>query len=176
VRWLILSFGALLATHVVFAVSFGFPVHYPLYYISHLLQRQADYGAQLSYYALTRQAIRIFLNWFFCGKFIAPFLVLLIGIGAFDQMKKRIFHPILLFAPYFLFLLFIYNGRFDATYLAVATFCVPGFIESFSCFSTFHQCGDCSGYFRIFWEISVLTGYCYRGWHPRVYYVADREI
>lgn len=128
VRWLILSFGALLVTHSVFAVSFGFPIHYPIYYMSHLLQRQADYSARFSYYALTRQAMRIFLNWFFCGKLIAPFLVLLIGIGAFDQMKKRIFHPILLFVPYFLFLLFIYNGRFDAAYLAVATFCVPGFI------------------------------------------------
>jgi len=128
VKWLMLSLGALLITYLMFAFYFGFPVFYHKYYLPQLLQRQALSGSQFSFYGLTMHAFRNFLNWYFCGKLIAPFLCILIVIGTFTQMKKRIFYPIAIFLPYFLFLLFIYNGRYNVGNLPVATLSVPGFL------------------------------------------------
>ncbi len=128
VKWLFGSIGMLLLVYVIFALSLDFPLQYPIYYLSLVFRRQAEYGSGFSYHELTLRAIRIFMYWFFGGKFFAPLLGGLVILGIVEQFRQRIFFPTALFFPYFFFLVFIYNGRFDATYLAVATFCIPWYV------------------------------------------------
>ncbi len=128
VRWILLSVGVLLVTYSMFAFYFGFPLEYPIYYLPTLLQRQAMYRADFSFYQLTIQAFRAFLYWYFCGKFMAPFLVMLIIIGAFAQVRKRIFYPMAIFLPHVSFLLLVANVRYDLVGLKGQPYSVPGFI------------------------------------------------
>jgi hypothetical protein len=128
VRWILLSIGALLVMYSMFAFYFGFPLEYPIYYLPTLLQRQAEYGADLSFYQSTIRAFRVFVYWYFCGKFMTPFLLMLTLIGAFVQVRKRIFYPIVIFLPHVLFLLFVANVRYDLAGLKGQPYSVPGFI------------------------------------------------
>ncbi len=129
-KWLLLSLGALLITYSVFALYFGFPVLFPFYYFPSLLQRSEAFegSISLSFYQATMQAFRNILNWYFCGKLIAPFLVLLVFIGAITQIRQRVFLPIALYLPHFLFISLVFPGRVDAGWLEPLTFSVPGFI------------------------------------------------
>jgi hypothetical protein len=129
VKWFLLSLGALLLTYLFFAWMFDFPLLFPLYYLPSLLQRQATYGARahLSFYEMTKRAVQVFMSWYFCGKIIAPVLILFGLIGAYDQVKKRVWYPLAVFLPHFLFLLLVYNGRTDIM-MSGSPYSVPGFI------------------------------------------------
>ena len=128
VKWLFGSFFTAILLYVACALYFDFPILFYRYYIPAILHRQADKGANFTFYELTRQGARIFLNWFFCGKFMAPFLLLSAGIGAVKEISRKNFFSIAFFLPHFLFLTLIYNGRREIISLPVATFSVPGFL------------------------------------------------
>jgi hypothetical protein len=127
-KWLGGSVVLLGVTHCTFAWLFGFPILYHLAYLPLLMNRQAEYGVGLSFFELTRRAFRIFIFWYFSGKFLAPLLGILMLIGTVVLLKKRLWYAIVLFWPHFFFLLFLYNGRFDVANLPIATASTPGFI------------------------------------------------
>ena len=128
-RWMLASIGALLFTHSAFALIFDFPLTYPFYYLPQLATRQESYGAMaVSSIEATKVAGRYFLSWFLGGKIAALLIGGLFVIGVVTQLKKRLFYPLALFVPYCIFLLFIYNGRVEITFLAVGTFLTPGFL------------------------------------------------
>ncbi len=128
VLWLLLSVGSLCAVYSGFALYFGFPVHYPLDYIPQLFVRQAEYGSRFSFVDATKLALRHFLYWYFCGKAIVLVLLGFLALGTLELLKKRMLYPLAIFYPYFFFLLFVYNGRFEIINLPVTTFSVPGFL------------------------------------------------
>ena len=59
-KWIVISTGAFVVIAVLFAWLFRFPISFPLQYIPHILHRQAEAGANSSFYGLTKQAARIF--------------------------------------------------------------------------------------------------------------------
>lgn len=127
-KWLGISLVSLLATYSVFAFVFDFPLLYPFYYIPHLFERQELHSEGLPFSELTKLAFRALVNWYFCGKVVLPFLLLLTGIGAIVQIKNRCFYPIALFLPHFLFISLVFSARGDVGHLEPMTLSVPGFI------------------------------------------------
>jgi len=124
-KWLIASAGTLLATHLLMAWYFQFPLSYPIYAIHRILGFQASYGASMSYLDLTKAAIKIFMTWYFGGKFLAPLLVAFLLLGTFTQLRARVFYPACIFFPHFLFMLFVYNGRKEVVMLGLPYTVIP---------------------------------------------------
>lgn len=124
-KWFAASIGGLLLTHMLFALLFQFPITYPIYEILRTFQLQERYAGGLSFIELTSRAIKIFITWYFGGKFFAPFITIFLLIGAIQQIRKKIFYPLCLFVPHFLFMLFFYNGRGDVLRLALPQTVIP---------------------------------------------------
>ena len=127
-KWLFVSVGILFFTHVICAYIFDFSLLYPMDYVAELTQRQTAYGARYSFLEATKRVLRYYLNWYVGGKLLAPFLLLFFLMGMIVQFKRGQFYPLAIFLPYFLFLIFLYNGRFEIINLPVTTFTVPGFL------------------------------------------------
>ena len=126
-RWLALSVGTILIPYVIAAKLFGFPILYPLKYLPYLTERQSAYGEGWTFVSLSKRAFRSLTYWYLGGKYVMPFMFLLVGMGTFQHVKTRNFYPLALFWPHFLFMLFVYNARNDIMNLGIP-YSVPGFI------------------------------------------------
>lgn len=127
-RWLAVSLITLFLTHVLAAVLFDFPLLYPFDYVAELSQRQTTYGARYSAWQATKMVLQYYVYWYFGGKFIAPFLLGFLAVGTIEQIRSGRWYPVAIFWPYFFFLIFVYNGRFEIINLPVTTFTVIGFL------------------------------------------------
>ncbi|MCP4400618.1 MAG: glycosyltransferase family 39 protein [bacterium] len=119
---------SLVVTYSAFALWFDFPILYSIYYIPHLFERQAEYTSLFSWEAATKSAVRSIVNWYLFGKFLAPCLAGLVGIGLFFQIQRRHFLPLLLWAPHLLFMMLIFGARYDLANLEPLSFSTIGFL------------------------------------------------
>lgn len=126
--WSALAGASFAAVIVICAVIFQFPIFYPAQYLPALIHRQERYGEGTSFYGLTKQALIVFVQWYLCGKFLAPLLVLLSGIGVFEAIKRRHWQLLGMCFPYLGFLLFVYNARTTPTNMVTFAFITPAFL------------------------------------------------
>lgn len=127
-RWLFLSVGACVFTYAIFLAAWRIPILYLTDYLPIVFARQAEYGAEFSFYELTLRGFRNVIRWYLCGKVGAPVLAILALFGIVAHLKQRHGDPLVLLLPYGFFILFIYNARFDIANLANLPFLNPGFL------------------------------------------------
>ncbi len=126
--WLVGSFGAGIVTFLFCAWLFGFPVFYYAYYIPAVLERQENKARDFSWLQLTMMGVKNYISFFFCGRWLAPFLLVFAAIGCWKSFKTWTLLPLAIFLPHFAFLTLVYNGRHQVNASAVAALLVPGFI------------------------------------------------